>query len=112
MEKRNNNQAVPEGGGMNGFFPGLIIGAGLILLFTTKKGKRIVKTLTEEGLEDLAKFQDMIDAIQDEDIAPEKKEETQVPKETNVIKEIPAETGEKPSKSTSRRFFKGIRKKS
>ena len=87
---------------MNGFFLGLLMGAGLTLLFTTKKGKRIVKTLTEEGLEDLSKLQDIIDTIQGEDIAPDGKiEKSQAPMEPPVVKEI----------ATRHRFFKGTRKK-
>lgn len=110
MEKRNSNHT--EGGGMNGFFLGLLMGAGLTLLLTTEKGKKIVKTLTEEGLEDLSKLQDMVDAIQDKDVPPDgKTEETQAPKEPPVITEIATETEEKPFKSPSRRFFKGTRKK-
>jgi len=35
----------------NGFVIGLIVGVGIVLLLTTKKGKRILKSLSEEGLE-------------------------------------------------------------
>ena len=102
MEKRNNNHT--EGGGMNGFFLGLLMGAGLTLLFTTKKGKRIVKTLTEEGLEDLSKLQDIIDTLKDEEVTPFDVKEESAPKITETESEV--------TKPSSRRFFKGTRKKS
>ncbi len=101
METRRNNQT--EGGGINGFFLGVILGAGMTLLFTTEKGKKIVKTLTEEGLEDLSKLQDMIDVLKDEDTALDVKEET-APKIAEKEPEV--------TKPSTRRFFKGIRKKS
>jgi len=46
------------GGGRfsDGFLLGLIIGGGLTLLFTTKKGNKILKVVSEEGLEGLNKF--------------------------------------------------------
>lgn len=46
------------GGGRfsDGFLLGLIIGGGLVLLFTTKKGNKILKVVTDEGLDGLGKF--------------------------------------------------------
>ena len=40
----------------DGFLLGLIIGGGLALLFTTKKGNKILKVVSEEGFEGLSKF--------------------------------------------------------
>src|SRR3990167_9649043 len=40
----------------DGFLFGLIVGGGLALLFTTKKGNKILKVVSEEGFEGLNKF--------------------------------------------------------
>ena len=40
----------------DGFLLGLIVGGGLALLFTTKKGNKILKVISEEGIEGLNKF--------------------------------------------------------
>ena len=47
MEYRNNNH---NGSGLgSGFLLGVIVGVIITLLFTTKKGREIVKELTEKG---------------------------------------------------------------
>ncbi len=45
----------------NGFLIGIILGSVVTLLFTTKKGREIVKDLTEKGLERLSELQNNID---------------------------------------------------
>ncbi|MDO8657971.1 MAG: hypothetical protein Q7K55_04475 [Candidatus Levybacteria bacterium] len=49
----NNNESHHCGGGkfMSGLLWGAIIGGGLVFLLGTKKGKKIIKTLSEEGIE-------------------------------------------------------------
>ena len=52
----------------DGFLLGLIIGGGLALLFTTKKGNKILKAVSEEGFEGLSKFiEDAEDSFEDQD---------------------------------------------
>jgi len=52
----------------DGFLLGLIIGGGLALLFTTKKGNKILKVVSEEGFEGLSKFiEDAEDSFEDQD---------------------------------------------
>ncbi len=45
----------------NGFLIGLILGSFATLLFTTKKGREIVKDFTEKGVEKLSELQSNID---------------------------------------------------
>lgn len=50
----NNN----SGGGrfFDGFLFGLIIGGGLVFLLGTKKGKRLLKMISEEGIENISEL--------------------------------------------------------
>lgn len=48
-----NNQKQHNSHFGTAFFLGLIIGAGIALLFATKKGRKILKALTEEGLDNM-----------------------------------------------------------
>ena len=58
----------------DGFLLGLIIGGGIALLFTTKKGNKILKVVSEEGFEGLSKFiEDAEDSFEDQDSADLKK---------------------------------------
>ena len=54
----NHDRKIPSG---NGFLFGVILGAVVTLLFTTKKGREIVKNLTEKGADRLSELQDNID---------------------------------------------------
>lgn len=49
----------------NGFIIGLILGAAVVFLFGTKRGKKILKTISEEGLENITK---VLEEIEDEEI--------------------------------------------
>lgn len=44
----------------NGFLTGAIIGAVVTLLFTTKKGREIVKDLADRGVEKLSEFEENV----------------------------------------------------
>lgn len=88
-----NNHNGP--GFMAGFMWGIILGGGAAFLLGTKRGKNILKALSEGGLE-LSEF---LEEIEEE---PEEKTQEYNP-ETN---------GNKSEKtSTVRRFFRGIPKK-
>ena len=66
MEKNNNHN-----GHGNGFVPGVIVGVIVTLLFTTKRGREIVKDMAEKGLDKFAELQkamneassDMVEAV-------------------------------------------------
>lgn len=55
MEHRNTNNA---GGG---FILGILIGVLITLLFTTKKGRKILKTITDEGMDKINNFEDLFE---------------------------------------------------
>ncbi len=99
----NNN----ENGGkfLNGFLWGALLGGGVVFLLGTKKGKKLLKTITEEGLDGIAGLEDFV-----EDEVDEYEEPVVVkskPKEPSKTVETQDEVV-----SSTRRLFKGIPKKS
>ena len=64
----NHDKSNPSG---NGFLFGVILGAVATLLFTTKKGREIVKDLTEKGADKLSELQKNIDKAVEEGEAEE-----------------------------------------
>lgn len=145
----------------SGFFLGLLFGLAIALLFTTKKGRKILRILLDEGLEKFEEWQDIVkdttrsqpDTQEEDDVEggdyiarevvmpvqPEKEtkqekhsareetkhEETRAStiedhEEPTVVKRVidalpqeheDNEVNVKP-KSTVRRFFRGVRRKS
>lgn len=96
MSERNEHKS-----GSNAFLWGLIIGGLLVYLFTTKRGKKILKQLSEVGLEALDNISNVegTDEYVDED-----------------MEEVPNETPEETSTnengdSRPRRFFKGVKRR-
>lgn len=94
IKAMNNNSG---GGFSHGFLLGVILGGGIVFLLGTDKGKKLLKTITEEGLEGIADLEDFV-----EDEASEYEE--QVPQ--------PSSEDNKETTSTTRRLFRGIPKKS
>lgn len=90
---------------MSGFIWGAIIGGGLVFLLSTKKGKKILKMLSVEGLESVSK---LLENNEEESIDEDDEELTE--KDSiggEPIKKPVNGNGHKPL----RRFFKGISKK-
>ena len=52
------------GSGSNLFFLGIIIGVVITLLLTTKKGRKILEILIDEGVEKMSKWEDVISVIE------------------------------------------------
>lgn len=75
----------------NGFILGTLVGASVVFLLGTKKGKSILKTLTENGFESIAGLKD----IMDDDFFGDEEENAPLPS-----------SPPQPIK----RFFKGIKK--
>lgn len=79
------------------FLMGVIVGALLVFLLGTKKGKKILEALSEEGMDILKKVDPNLEFnedLQDEDLAP--KNEVESPK---LI-----------AKTTKKRFFRGVKR--
>lgn len=59
MENKQHNSR--HANGLNGFFFGVIVGVALALLFTTKKGRQILRTLADEGINKLSEWEKNVD---------------------------------------------------
>lgn len=100
----NSNYQKPHGGHfLNGFVFGLIIGAALVFLFGTKKGKKLLQILSEEKFDDLKQFLDQMEDEEDEFV------EEEIPaEETSNGHANPEPIVHKPVK---KRLFRGIRRR-
>lgn len=99
----NNNSS--GGSFVNGFLWGAIIGAGVVFLLGTKKGKRLLKTITEEGLEGVSGLSELVEEYGDNE------EEEKVEKGLNGEKKEEEKSFAQSFGGQARRFFKGIPKK-
>lgn len=97
MDKNNNHHS--GGGFMNGFFLGVIVGAAIVFLLATKKGKQILKTLTENGFEGMSELTDMLE-----------EDEEAVEEGYTQNGEAPVAESQVATRKPIKRFFHGIRK--
>ena len=121
---------------LNGFIFGVLIGVVITLLITTKKGRRILRSLTDEGLEKVSRWEDLINKKIDEKVDSingdlEEREFVEVVEEpvtrvteppvvsskngashhTNGLKKENSRTEQPETHHTIRRFFKTAKKK-
>lgn len=82
--------------GGSGLMMGVMIGAGLAMLFTTEKGRKILRELSEEGFSKLGEYVD----LEGVDSSPD----------TESFDEV-EETEEVAKPPKRKRLFRGIRKK-
>lgn len=99
MENNNSNSGSKF---TNGFLLGALIGAGLMFLLGTKKGKKLLKAFSEEGLDNISNILDKADKF--EEINDDEEVEKAIPQK-NSEAEDEASEGVKPK---ARRFFRGI----
>lgn len=87
----------------NGFLLGLIIGAALVFFLGTEKGKKLLKTISEDGLESLSEFFEE-EADYEEFVEPLPKDV----KSSHSSKDIKQEdqTNGQVQKPVKRRFFR------
>lgn len=130
MDHKNNHQEH-QGNALNGFTIGVVVGVALTLLLTTKKGRRILKMLTDQGMDQIEKWEqtiktktepvveDIVDEVDeimeghDYMAAEEIKTTTEPPhvSEHAVKHSLKAEDPLAESRSTNhRRFFRGAKK--
>ena len=114
-------QADSEGGKFfNGFLLGLLVGAALVFLFGTKKGKKLLKAISEEGAENISNILEKADKsanLKDEELDEivEKPSFTSLSPQASDGHGKPEGQGEFAVKETAieekpkvRRFFRGI----
>lgn len=92
----------------DGFLLGMLVGGALVFLFATKKGNKILKALTEQGIEGLS---DIAREIENE---AKKETKVQLDKIENKVEDInesivaesPKDNGHNGGKSPGKRFFR------
>lgn len=104
MENNNPSAGSGQGKFLNGFLLGALIGAGAVFLLTSKKGKELLKTLSEEGLDNISELlreEDQVVNDEEDKLGQEKKE-------PNGEEGHAQEINKKP---LVKRFFRGISRK-
>lgn len=111
------NQQKHHGFFNNGFILGIIIGVCVTLLFTTKRGKRILSLLTEEGLQRFTDLERILDHLEEEYVGQAGEKDGLEQKETTPIierkphKVIKKQVILQKQHQPQRRFFKGVSRK-
>ena len=100
----NNNQK--EGKFFNGFLLGLLVGAAVVFLLGTKKGKKLLKSLSEDGLSNISDIFEEAEELEGDDV--EEKSEPSFAKASAGEMKYPVQvkTEEAPKKTLVRRFFR------
>lgn len=100
MENKSANSG--QGNFFNGFLLGLLVGAFVVFVLGTKKGKKLLKAISEKGLDDISNILDGVDKEEDLDEVYEEEQKI-APKRKFLVKEKSIEEKAKP-----KRFFRGI----
>lgn len=100
----NNNEHSSQNGFLIGFILGAILAGGAVFLFGTEKGRKLLKTLTEEGVEGISDLEEYLG--QDEG-------EFSEPPASSIPQPVENRSnGSDKPKHSVRRFFRKIPKKS
>ena len=88
----------------SGFLLGLLVGAAVVFLLGTKKGKKLLKAISEDGVDNISNFLKEANKTEDSDeVLEDKPKKHFTPKREFSMRETSIE--EKPK---VRRFFRGI----
>ena len=96
-----------SGGISNGFIIGFLLGIVVTLLFTTKRGRSIVRLLTEKGTEKIDSWKDILEATEEEFF----EDEGLIDDEPIVAEEVPAKPSE-PTETKAEKHVSTTREKS
>ncbi len=98
MDNKNNNNSGSNF--FSGFLLGVVVGAAVVFLLGTKKGKRLLKAISEEGLDNISNILEEADGTTG--LKTNKEDEKITPKRKIIVRETAEE------KPRVRRFFRGI----
>ncbi len=97
----NNNSNKSENNFFSGFILGALVGAVVVFLLGTKKGKRLLKAISEEGVGNISNILDEASKVEDfNEVSSDHKEVA--PKRDLSFKVKPID------RPKVRRFFRGI----
>ena len=103
MENNNSNSGSKF---INGFLLGALIGAGVVFLLGTKKGKKLLKTISEEGLGNISNILEKAEKF--EEISNDEEVEKIIPQKKVAPIEGELEDESEEIRPKVKRFFKGI----
>jgi len=89
----------------SGFLLGFLVGAAVVFLLGTKKGKRLLKMISEEGIDNISDLLEEADKTKDLDEVVEKPPNARASEGQGEFATKETVTEEKPK---ARRFFRGI----
>jgi hypothetical protein len=99
VENNRSNSNFP-----GGFLFGVLIGAAIVFLLGTEKGKKILKTISENGMDNLDNLLEKAGKATDLDEVYEEEDDDLIPEAKVIAGEAVEE------KPRARRFFRGISK--
>ena len=100
MDNSNNNKSGNNFFG--GFLFGVLVGAAIVFLLATKKGKKILKAISDDGLDNISNILEKANKATGLDEMYDEEEEPVPQRQIIAVKK----TAEEQPKT--RRFFKGI----
>lgn len=99
----------------HGFLIGLVVGAALVFFLGTKKGRKLLRTISEEGLEGIFNLEEFMGEDEDQEEAGKGSSMTHDTSEEHSSEESygnGATPDHNPKPTIHRRLFKGIPRKS
>ena len=107
MDNDKNNPSAGSGQNNNffsGFLLGLLVGAAVVFLLATKKGKKLLKVISEEGIDNISNILDEASKTEDlDEVAEEEKQKENFTSKKDL--NFKAKPIDRPK---VRRFFRGI----
>jgi hypothetical protein len=98
-----NNNNKSNNNFLSGFILGALIGGIIVFLLGTEKGKKILKAISDEGLDNLSNILEKADKAANLDEVFEDEDEQEIPPKKELITRGVTDDGLKP-----RRFFRGV----
>jgi gas vesicle protein len=98
-----NNNGKSNNNFLSGFLLGALIGGAIVFLLGTEKGKKILKAISDEGLDNLSDILEKADKATNLDEVFEEEEEQEISPKTELIEKESSDDRRKP-----KRFFRGI----
>ena len=109
MNNKQQTSSGQDGKFFSGFLFGLLVGAAIVFLLGTQKGKRLLKTISEEGADNISEILNRVD--KDKNLNEMVAEEAE--DEDTSVREFKEEGRilEERAKPRVRRFFRGVSKR-
>jgi len=100
----NNNNNKSGNNFLGGFLIGILVGAVIVFLLATKKGKKILKVISDDGLDNISNILEKANKAMDPDEMYDEEEREESAPQRQIIA-VKKNVEEQPK---TRRFFRGI----